>query len=862
MTAPWWARWLLSRLCPEARQEEILGDLEEVHRGRVARHGRGAAWLLTSLEAAGLSLSLARGAVRLYLRRDVVTGVEARLALRLLARTPVLSVTAVTALTVGIALATTGFTVVRSLLDPRLPFPQGERVVEVEFRDARTHAGVSVPLDFAKELGARSSTLLSLGAVRDEELNLVSADGEIELVPAAVVQPGAFPYVPMTPVAGRALEPADGYGEVAHAVVMVSEGLWTRRFGRAESAIGGRVSVGGVEHQIVGVVPSDVSFPSRADLWLPLAEGEAGPSWGADQETRFYALLAPGSEPSSAQAELTALAAVRTERRPELGQVQVRVRRVGELQGAGLQGGVVVAALVGLLLVIAGNVGNLMVARAAARRPELSIRAALGASRARLVTQLSLEALVLTAMASAWGLWISRSALSRFVASEAADLPAWLDLRLHVGVAAFVVLIAAMVTAVAGVGPALGATRVRGGTGSGGTRAFGWFHDSMIVAQIALSVGVLGAAVMVHQGWLQRADPGASSALPAGSIVAAQIDLPPMAGSGGLRAELEAAVGALGGVVAVGTSTFLPGADAPLRPFEVESTTGEAPPLRLTVPVAQVSRGFFAVAQIEAEAGRLFDDADYAVASPRVALVNEAFVRQQLAGANAVGRRIRPARSGDDVPPWYEIVGVVGGPPLSANDPDRAGGAYLPLGDASAFRLLARTDGSPSTLALRLQPAVFSVDPTVAVSGIRVLSDVLHALRRLYLLIGSAFTSLGAVVLLLSLMGIYSVLSFEVTRRTREIGVRVALGAGTTDVLRPVLGRVAAYAALGGALGTVLGLTLVRLAQAMFVMRFPPTGARTFVILVVGALVAALVAAWMPTRRALAIHPADALRAE
>lgn len=199
---------------------------------------------------------------------------------------------------------------------------------------------------------------------------------------------------------------------------------------------------------------------------------------------------------------------------------------------------------------------------------------------------------------------------------------------------------------------------------------------------------------------------------------------------------------------------------------------------------------------------------------------------------------------------------------MSANDPDRAGGVYLPLGPEQAFRLLARTDGPASELTTRIQPAAFSVHPEIAVSGIRVLSDVLRALARLYLIIASVFSALGAMVLLLSLLGIYSVLSFEVTRRTPEIGVRVALGAGTADVLRPVLGRVAVYAVVGGALGTGLGLLLVRLAQAMFVMRFPPTGPGAFAVLVGVALAAAVVAAWMPTRRALAIHPAEALRSE
>jgi predicted permease len=860
---------MLSWLAPASHQEEILGDLEEVHRRRAARRGPVAAWFLTSAEALSIGFPLARRTVWLRMQRDMVTGVEARLALRLLARTPLLSLTAVVALTVGIALATTGFTVVNSLLHPRLPIPEGDRVVEVSFQDGTTGAGVTVPLDFVSGLAERSTTLERLGGLREREVNLVSPEGEIELVSAVLLQPGAFPYVPMVPLAGRALEAGDASDGVAGAVVVLSEGIWARRFGRDPAVVGTRLSLGGVEHQVVGVLPATVTFPSMADLWLPLAEAvRAYPENASEEPTRFYALLGEGVGAASAEAELATLVAGPAAPRGSVGRVRARVRGVGEVQGAGFQGGLVVAVLVALLLVIAGNVGNLMVARAAARRPELSIRGALGATRARLVAQLSLEAVALTMLAALLGLWLSQAALARFAAAEAAELPPWLDLRPKVGVAAFVVLIAGLVTAVAGVAPALGATRGTARHHRGGARAFGWFHDAMIVAQIALSVGVLGAAVMVHRGWAQGGRDRAQ-ALPASRIVAAQIALPAAAEAGAegpslryTRSRLESAVGSLVSVIGVGTATFLPGADAPLRSFEVETSAADGGPVRVTAPAASVSEGFFGVVDAGAAAGRLFDAADYDPGAPRVALVNEAFVRLHLSGANAVGRRIRQSNGPDRADDWREIVGVLRGLPMSANDPDRAGGVYLPMGGESTFRLLVRTEDAPSTLASRIQPAAFSVDPGIAVSGIRVLSDVLQTLRRLYLLIASAFSSLGAVVLLLSLMGIYSVLSFEVTRRTNEIGVRVALGAGTTDVLRPVLGRVAAYALVGGGLGSLLGLMLVRLAQATFVMRFPPTGPATFALLVAGSLVAALAAAWMPTRRALSIHPADALRTE
>jgi putative ABC transport system permease protein len=245
-------------------------------------------------------------------------------------------------------------------------------------------------------------------------------------------------------------------------------------------------------------------------------------------------------------------------------------------------------------------------------------------------------------------------------------------------------------------------------------------------------------------------------------------------------------------------------------------------------------------------------------------VVNEAFVQIYLGGANAIGRRVRldDARGGESRDVWHTVVGVVAGLGMSANDPDRAGGVFVPLPGQSAFRILVRTSARPADVMVALRTSAFSVDAGISVAGVRVLADVIQALRRVYLGIGTALTSLAGIVLLLSLMGIYAILSFEVTRRTREIGVRVALGAEVHDVVRPVLLRAVAYVGVGGVLGTALGAVLVAGARAMFVMRFPATGPATFSLLVGGVLVAAVAAAAVPTRRALAIEPSDALRAE
>jgi hypothetical protein len=265
----------------------------------------------------------------------------------------------------------------------------------------------------------------------------------------------------------------------------------------------------------------------------------------------------------------------------------------------------------------------------------------------------------------------------------------------------------------------------------------------------------------------------------------------------------------------------------------------------------------------EATAGRVFHAADYREEAAQVALVNEPFVRRYLGGGNALGRRIRIARADDAGPPvWREIVGVVPDLGLSGADPERAAGVYLPIGAEDAFRVFIRTRVPPASLSAELRAAAFNVDPELPVSGIVVLSQELALVRRVYAIIGTAFTSLGATVLLLSLAAMYAILSFEVTRRTREIGIRVALGATSGGVLSGLLRRVGVYVVAGSVAGAGLGLLLLGVARATFVMTFPRTGLFTFAAQGGLVAIAALAAAWVPGRRALGIQPMDALRAD
>lgn len=871
MSAPRWACALLRRLAPPGRAEDVVGDLEEVHNARVARLGGMRASIVTAADALAVASTFALAGVRHWRGLGWMSATELKLALRVVRRTPVMTVTSVFALAVGIGLATTGFTVVDAILHPVLPFAGGERIVEIRLLDAETLDRRPLEPGLFDVLRDGAGLLSWLGAARSSQVNLSSAGEAVELVAGVEVTPSAFAQLPFRTVVGRLLTPEDAAAGAAP-VALIGARLWERRFARERSAIGGRLNVGGVERTIVGVLPDDAVYPAAGDVWLPLDESVIPEGRSADAGIALFGVLGPDVDRRAAEAQLTAVAARWSAGRgvePLAGEV----RGVGEIRRAGGPAATLIGLLVAMLVVMAGNVANLVIARTAARRSELAVRTALGASRPRLIGQLTVEVLLITAAGAALGLWASQHLLGIATSAEASELPPWWDMGLTARTAGFVAGVSALVTVVAGMLPALRMTRadpaavLRGGGRAGGRALFGRHHDAMVMAQIALSIGIFGAAVMVNQGWMRSAG-GRTLDIPAEAILAAQVGVP-AAERGvtadslrGVRVGVENAVARMPDVIAATTATHLPGTDAAVLPFVLETSDGADGEVH-RLPSAEVGPGYFDVLGAKPGAGRTFSAEHYGEDPPPVAIVNQPFVRRYLGGGSAIGRRIRVARPADTGSPiWREIIGVVPDLGLSGADPERAAGVYLPIGARARFRVLARTRVPPAALAPALRAAVFGVDAELPVSGIVVLSQELALARRAYAIVGSALSSLGLTVLLLSLAAMYAILSFEVTRRTREIGIRVALGATRGGVLAGLIRRVVVYVAAGSVAGAVFGFLLLAVARATFVLTFPRTNPLTFLALAAVVMLAALIAAWTPARRALGIDPMDALRAE
>ncbi len=873
MSAPRWARAFLHACVPQDREEDVLGDLEELHARRVIRRGAPAAWISTSAEALAVGFAFLLHRARPGERPAWLTWTEVRLALRLARKQPFLNATVIVALAVGIGLSGVAYTFASAFLFAEMPLPAGSRFVRVTARSGADGSPVTFTRGQFEALEGAAGDFEYLGVMADGRVNILDEAAGVEALAGVRLLPDAFRVLPYRPLVGRTLVPGDGApGEPP--VAVLGEEIWERRFGRDASVVGRTVDLGGVRTEVVGVLPAEAGFPNRPDVWLPFTVADLPDDTSVVGATvTFFGVLREGVPIESASARLAALAAG-LEHAPSAPPLRVGVASYTDFPESGLvflmMGGLV-SVVVMVLLVIAANVGNLVSARTSGRTSELAVRTALGASRARLVGQLSLEVAVLGAAAAALG-WLAMGAAMRWIASLADELPFWVaDFTPGLPAAAFVATVTLLVCAVAGVVPALRATRRdpglvlrASGRGSGG-QGFALAGTAMSVLQVAISVGLMGAAVVTAKGFAGYARTPVD--VPAAEILTTGVSLEGIDDLAALNARYAAiddAVRAVPGVTGAGFATQIPRLDAPAPAVVVDPVPGEGEAVPRPAPRVEARAGFLEALGATPIAGRLLEAGDFLPGAPRVAVVNVSFVRDFLGGRNAVGRRLRiPAEGVADgaEAPWHEIVGVVKDMGLSVGDPSFAGGYYVPLRGGGWVRLVARVSGDPLAYPPLLRGAVAAVDPKLMLGRIETLeaaaADNVTALGT----IGAGLGALGAVALLLSLVSIYALVSMTVSRRFGEIGVRVALGATRVDVLRAIVGRALVQTCAGAVLGIGLGLALLQ-ADGLFVFRVPGSDPWTLPGAALLMVVAAGVAGWVPTRRALAIRPADALRSE
>jgi putative ABC transport system permease protein len=872
MTAPRLAR-LLLRLCvPVGRRDDVVGDLEEAHGRRRATGGAVRAWFSTSAEAVVIAAVLIGSRLRAaaYSRPwAILHPGDLRLGARLMLRQPILTLTAVISLAAGVGLATVGFAFMNTVLFSRLPFAGGDRFVLVQMLEEPQHTPAELTPASYQVLATGATTLAHIGGLTGGRENVTLPSGGVAVVTTAGITPTSLRYLPWTPLEGRLLVPADG-APGAPPVAMIRESFRRRALAGGAGAVGAVVTLAGIPRTIVGVVPDDFRFPNTPDIWLPIGEGFLAGRGEPDADVRLFGIVAPGRSRDDVEHQLAALAPSLTSARQPDAVVRPGVTTFTDL---GPMGTLLATSVVGLvltvLLVIAANVGNLILARSFARSREFAVRSALGAPRRRLVGQVFAEVLLLAGTAALAGAVAADFVLRRFNTID--ELPFWVDFRPGPRTIALVVGATLAAAAVAGAWPALRATRrdlashLQTGSNRASDVRFGRTAGVMVVVQIAVSVVMLHGAVIFARGLADYAHPSLSlphDVLTTSLSVNATRRAPD--GSGRTRvtaADVEETVSALPGVIAAGLSTALPRQSPAPRMVEVEPIPGAAAASPHLAPSAEVSAGFFDVLDARPVAGRLFTSADFVPGAPPVAVVNEPFVRTRLGGASPVGRRLRVQGPGGPGP-WRRIVGVVPDLGLSVGDPSLAAGCYVPLDPGTSFVYLAmRTTDDPLTHAAALRRALLDRDPQLVLNRVERLDQVANDDLAFFRGFSAALAGIGVVTLVLALAGVYAMMALSVTRRTREIGIRVALGASPARLVRTIVGRAAWQVGAGGVLGAALAILSLQ-ARAVLVSRLGNGGPWTLPLMVVLLVLAGLAATWWPLRRALSVRPTDALRAE
>ncbi|HSW30363.1 MAG TPA: ABC transporter permease [Longimicrobiales bacterium] len=898
-------RRLLERALPAEVRDDIVGDLDEVYGARRARGGaaRAALWY------AGQAVAIAGrfGAERL---RDALSlsgtsiGLDLKLGLRMLVKYPMLTLIGGIAITVATAIGVGASEFVRDMVTPELPLEEGDRIVRLYHNDTEAGESAAASLYDLQVWRESLSSLQDLGAYATMEQGIVTDRGEAGTVSLARISASAFRLTRVPPWMGRFLLEADERPG-APAVVVLGYGAWQTLLGGDPHAVGRTVQLGGTPTTVVGVMPEGYAFPQMQDAWVPLSVDPAGTQPGSAPRANLFARLAPGATLESAQSELDIAGRRAAADFPEVyARLEPRVvefaRRGSDAQMALILTGVRLL-FVFLLVVSCANVATLVFARTVMREGEIAVRTSLGATRRRIVLQLFAEALVLVGGATLVGMTIAWLALGRigrlfFVIQQAPQPPFWWNNNLSPTTVVYAGVLALVGAVMIGVVPGLKAT---GGSvqprlgrlsvGGGGGLRFGGMWTVVIVLQVALSVAFLPLAV--SQAGTAFANP-VRAAFPAEEYITAQLGRDPLvpprtpeeraaflAHSAQLFEEVRdhiAADPAVRGAAVVSGLSGLNHITAPVA-FEGDgSAPAEAYPY---TRVLLVDPSYLALMDATVVAGRMLGPADFTPQS-RSVVVNEEFVELALAGRNPVGGQLRfPERDPEAesslvrIPAAgtsVEVVGVVRNPGIDAFGPGAHAVIYAPLElapvsprdvgfvgmpQAPATQLFVRLRPEAGPLAGRLYGIVSGVDPTLRLSEVGTAADAWGPVHTGERLGAWVFMAVAAIVLMLSVAGIYALMSFTVSRRTREIAIRIAVGARRGQIVSTVFGRAALQLLAGVALG---GLIAVPVLWDGVV----DEGQRSLVIVSAVLLAAGLAACLVPVRRALAIEPAAAVKAE
>jgi len=807
-------------------------------------------------------------------------GRDARYGLRLLRRSPGFTAVAVAALALGIGANAAIFSVVDGVLLRPLPFPEPDRIVAVEplsTQSVRVPLSASYP-DFF-DWKAQSHSFTAMASRRGIGMTMTGGSEAAHLA-GQLVSSDFFTVLQTAPALGRAFVAADD--RPGARVVILSHELWQTRFGSDPGILGRSITLEGRPHTVVGVMPRGFQFPldeRNAEFWTSLAmDTEGEKPWTSNRgltAMNVIARLRPGVSQESAQAEMNAIAANLARQYPDDDRYRAEARVIPELRRA--VGNVrtpllVLLGAVGCVLLIAcANVANLLLARATTRHRELAIRAAIGAGRRRVARQLMTESLILSLLGGAAGLGLALFGTRALLRLASSNIPRLGQVGLDARVFAFTLGISLLTAVLFGVAPAMRLSRTdlteslkEGGRGSEGGVSHNRFRAALVVAETAIAAVLLaGAGLLIASlRHLEGVHPGFSPR----DVVTFDTSLPETAYPEDKQSrfydDLVSSVRARGGVRSAAAIFPLPLGDSHVG---ITFTIEGKPVPKSDEPAAafrQVTPGYFTTMGIPILSGRDFTPRDEKSAPP-VVIVNRALAARYFPGENALGKRIHPgiARDGESV--TREIVGIVGDVKHRALDEEDSPEFYVPHRQLSIadMTVVARIDGDPKILQRDARAIVASLDRDVPVFHVRTLDEYLVASvaqPRFNALLLSVF---AGVALVLTAVGLYGVLAYAVSLRTREIVIRMALGARQNDILRMVVRRGLVLALSGVGIGLLVALLVTRLLRSML-FQVAPTDPLTFAGAGLLLAAVALAASWFPAHRATRLNPMEALRGE
>jgi predicted permease len=808
-------------------------------------------------------------------------------ACRLLLRSPGFALLTILTLALGIGANAAIFSVVNGVLLSPLPYRQSDRLMSIYSQFPSMgfdRFWVSAPELI--EFRDRATTFDGVGAYRVRAVNL---EGEQPVrARAASASAGLFSVLGVSPEHGRVFSSQEDLPN-AEKVAVLSDGLWRRAFGGDPGAIGRRVKIDGQERTIVGVMPRGFDIAGEhVEVWLPLALDPAQPGGRGNHSLYLVGRLRPGASLAQAQSELQGLL-VRWKREmpqehtpdPERHRLVIKPLLddiVGDVRPKIL----VLAFAVGLVLLIAClNVANLLLARAEARQREIAIRTALGAPRRRLIRQFLTESVLLSVLGGVFGLLLAVVGVRAIVALNADSIPRVESIGVDGRAVAFTLALSVITGLLFGLAPALHArggsffTVLREGAQRGTAgRASQWFRRVLVVAEIALaSLLVIGAGLLIKSFWvLQQVSPGFEPQ----NVLSLQISLPRSSYPDDHQAadfyrKLTAQVGTLPGVESIAAVSGLPpkrDVNANDTEFESIKPTKDGPPQNVDY-WQFVTRDYFKTLRIRLIAGRTFSSGDDR-GTPGAVVINQTMAKVFWPSRSPLGDRVRvPSGPGGPESPWLTVVGVVADVKQGGLDQKTGTEMYFledqaaesAGGVARTMYLVARTQRDPLSLAGSVRGIVRGLDPSLPVDQVRPMEKVLFdsvGRPRFIMILVMLF---AAVALVLAAVGTYGVLSYAVAQRTREIGVRMALGAQIGQVLGMILVQGARLAGLGLLLG-VAGAVALRRVLASLLFGVTPTDPLIYVAVVTLLALVSFLACLFPAQRAARVDPLTALHSE